>query len=281
MEMVALLREGKFDLVIEGREVGGIQVLEHPPIVNVELVGGRQQGEKAKPAPTVPRPAAREPARFTLHVERSLHGGPERYDPRGDIVVLGKKGAVALEGEPFCHPEEVAISFEGGKLWLEDLEDGNGVFLRIRSRVEVPIGTEFVIGDQLLRLEKNPEVDDGPGEGPTYFLSSPKGESAFRVVQLLEGGGVCACAMARENLLQIGGKQEFANDLVVRGDPLVAKYHCVIEEQAEAHVLTDLGLDGGTTTGVFVRVLGRREIKDGDELLIGRTRLRLETVQPS
>ena len=278
MEMVGLLREGKFDGIIDGTQAGGLEVLEHAPVVNVGQVGSRAQGEKAKAAPAIPRPVAKEkePIRFTLHVERSLSGGPERYDPRGDVVVLGRKGAVGLEGERFCHPEEAAISYEHGKLFLEDLEDGNGVFLRIRSRVEVAIGTEFAIGDQLLRLEKNPELDDGPGDGPTYFLSSPKGASGFRVVQVLEGGGVCACARARENLLQVGSLQEFANDLVVRGDPLVAKYHCVIEEQAETYVLTDLGLDGGHTTGVFVRVMGRQELKDGDELLVGRTRLRLE-----
>jgi hypothetical protein len=278
MEMVGLLREGKFDGIIEGSQAGGLEVLEHPPVVDVGQVGGRQQGQKAKTLPAVPRPVAKEkePVRFTLHVERSLVGGPERYDPPGDIVVLGRKGAVALEGERFCHPEEAAISYENGKLFLEDLEDGNGVFLRIGSRVEIALGAEFVIGDQLLRLEKNPELDDGPGEGPTYFFSSPKGISGFRVVQVLEGGGVCACARARENLLQIGSLQEYANDLVVRGDPLVAKYHCVIEEQAETYVLTDLGLADGHTTGVFVRVMGRQELKDGDELLVGRTRLRLE-----
>jgi hypothetical protein len=278
MEMVALLREGKLDAIIEGAQPGGLEVLEHPPVVNVGQVGGRQQGDKPKTAPAIPRPTAKEkePVRVTLHVERSLSGGPERYDPRGDIVVLGRKGQVPLEGERFCHPQEAAISYEGGKLFLEDLEDGNGVFLRIRSRVEIAPGAEFVIGDQLLRLEKNPEVDDAPGEGPTYFLSSPKGPSGFRVVQVVEGGGTCACARARENLLQVGSLQEFANDLVVRGDPLVAKYHCVIEEQAETYVLTDLGLAGGTTTGVFVRVMGRQELKDGDELLVGRTRLRLE-----
>lgn len=274
MEMVLLLRDGQLDRIIDGKQPGGLEVLEHAPIVDVGQVGGtRERTDRGKIAP---KPASDEPVRFTLQVERSLTGGPERYDPPGDVVVLGAKGAVALAGERFCHPEEAALSWEDGKVWLEDFDGGNGVFLRIRSRVEVALGTELVVGDQLLRLEKNPEPDDGPGEGPTYFVSSPKGTSAFRVVQVLEGGAVCACAMARESLLQIGSAQEYANDLVVRGDPLVAPYHCVIEEQAETFVITDLGLAGGTTTGVFVRVNGRQPLAHGDELLVGRTRLRLE-----
>jgi hypothetical protein len=115
---------------------------------------------------------------------------------------------VTLPGERFCHPREAAFTWELGKLWLDDMEGGNGVFIRIRTRVEITVGTEFVIGDQLLRLERNPEYDDGPGEGPTYYLSSLKGPSAFRVVQIFEGGAPGACAMARESLLQIGSGLE-------------------------------------------------------------------------
>jgi pSer/pThr/pTyr-binding forkhead associated (FHA) protein len=212
--------------------------------------------------------------RFALHVLRSLSGGPERYDPRGDAVIIGGSGAVSLPGERFCHPREALLSWENGRLWLDDLEGGNGVFLRIRSPVAMRAGGEFVVGDQLLRLERNPEFDDGPGEGPTYFLSSLKSHSAFRITQILEGGALGACRMARENLLQVGSALEYANDLVLADDPLVAAYHCVVEEQADEFVLTDLG----AKSGVFVRVTGRQALAQGDELLVGRTRLLVDLV---
>ncbi len=254
MEMVQWLREGRFDPIIDGQRTGGMEVLEHPPVVDVGQVGSRAP-EPARPAgspppprpptprPSRPRPAPSPPAapapegkvRFTLHVLRSLSDGPERYDPRG-----GHQGdrrprsrRCLLAGERFCHPREAMISWESDRLWLDDLEGGNGVFLRIRSPVAMRAGGEFVVGDQLLRLERNPEADDGPAEGPTYFLSSIKRPSAFRVVQLFEGGAAGACAMARETLLQVGSAQEYANDLILARDPLVAPYPCVIEEQAE------------------------------------------------
>lgn len=274
MEMMQALREGRFDPILEGQRAGGMEVLEHPPVVDVGQVGG---GKPRSAVPSVP-PRASMPAsvpepggklRFTLHVLRSLGGGPERYDPRGDTVILGSEGGVSLKEERFCHPREASLSWERGRLWLEDLEGGNGVFLRIRGRVAIGVGTQFVVGDQLLRLDRNPEANDGPADGPTYFLSSMKRPSAFRVVQLFEGGALGACALARDTLLQIGSAQEYANDLVVHGDPLVARYHCVIEEQAEVLVLTDLG----AKSGVFVRVSGRQALAHDDELLVGRTRL--------
>lgn len=210
--------------------------------------------------PDAPRPFV------TLHVLRSLSGGPERYDPQGTEAVIGSHGAVALPGERFCHPHEAKLVVREERLWLEDLEGGNGVFVRIRTPVELELGDEFVVGDQLLRIEKNPVPDDGPDPAPTYFYSSPKWPSSFRVLQIFEGGANGCCVVARGNTLQVGSA---VGDLVFPDDPLVNEQHCLIEEQAGTVVLTDMG----SRTGVFVRVRGEQELGHGDELLIGRTRL--------
>jgi len=171
-----------------------------------------------------------------------------------------------LPGERFCHPREAELLYRQGRLWLNDLEGGNGVFLRIRTPVELEFADEFLIGDQLLRVDKNPVSDDGPDPDPTYFYSSPKWPSSFRVVQVFEGGAEGACVVARGNTLQVGS---VIGDLVFADDPLVDQQHCIIEEQAGTVVLTDLG----SRTGVFVRIRGEQELVHGDELLIGRTRL--------
>ena len=293
LEMVLLLREGRFDNVIAGREMGGMQLLTEPPnIDNIKKLASqkKQRAEVGTPAssaappmvaaaaaapapvivqpPKAPVPAATAAPKvhFTLHVLRSLTGGPERYDPPGTEVLIGAAGGINMPGERFCHPEEALLSFREGRLWLEDLEGGNGVFLRIRTPVELEMLDEFVVGDQLLRIQKNPISDDGPDPDPTYFYSSPKWPSSFRVTQVFEGGADGCCVVARGNTLQIGSA---VGDLVFPDDPLVAEQHCLIEEQAGAMVLTDLG----TRTGVFVRIRGEQELAHGDELLIGRTRL--------
>lgn len=271
MEMMQMLRDGHLDPILEGKRMGGMDLLEHPP-AEVAQVGGAQKRPSVVPPP--PKGAASHAAkvRVTLHVLRSLTGGPERYDPPGDAIVVGSAGAIALPGERFCHPQEAALTYEDGKVWLDDLEGGNGAFLRMRTPVAIGVGDDFIVGDQLLRIERNPEVDDSPGPGPTYCMTSPHGPSTFRVQQIFEGGALGGCAMARESTLQIGSGDEYANALILKGDPLVAQYHCVLEEQAETIVLTDLG----ARSGVFVRVKGRQLLVDGDELLFGRTRLRVE-----
>ena len=280
LEMVLMLREGRFDRVLEGTEVGGMDVLVDAPSVDLrKLASQRQQRAEAKgtgdakPAATSAReqkPAqatqAPQPTEvyFRLHVLRSLSGGPDRYEPQGREAIIGTSGTVALRGEEFCHPSEAELSYREGRVWLEDL--GNGVFLRIRTPVELSFNDEFVVGDQVLRVEAIPVADDGPDPDPTYFYSSPKWPSSFRVVQILQGGADGACVVARGNTLQIGAA---VGDLVFPEDKLVADQHCLIEEHAGTVVLSDLG----SRTGVFVRIRGMQELAQGDELLVGRTRL--------
>ena len=273
LEMALSLRDGKFDDAIEGRPVGGIQVLDYEPRVDVQRLATQKKSRVGADAEVSARPSAAPGAakrsRFRLRVVRSLTGGPDTYESSSDEATIGSAGSIALSGERFCHPREAMVRFRDGRLWLHDFEAGNGVFLRIRAPVELGPGDEFVVGDQLLRIERNTIAKDGPGPGPTYFYSSPKWLSSFRVVQIFEGGALGACVLARGTTLQIGSRR---GDFVFPSDPLVSDQHCFVEEQAGAILVTDLGAH----TGVFVRIKGEQELVDGDELLVGRTRLVVE-----
>ena len=149
---------------------------------------------------------------------------------------------------------------------LIDLEGGNGVFVRIRQPVELVFGDEFWWAIKSSVYWRIPADDrTGPGSDATSTLR-PRWHSSFRLVQIWEGGQHGAACVARGTTLQIGRQQ---GDMTFPNDPLVSETHSAIEEQAGAIVLTDLGSRAGT----FVRITGQREILDGDEIAIGRTRL--------
>jgi hypothetical protein len=293
MEMVLELRDGKLDGILEGKEPGGkMSVLEAPPKVDIQRLGkGKKSPESearppaaatapagapapaaappAAPIAQVPRPGAK--SRFRVHVLRSMsQGGPDVYEPIGDEALIGAEGAVALPGDRFCHPREAIFRWREDRLWLDDLDGGNGVFLRIKKAVELAIGDEFIVGDQLLRIDKVPTFNHTPGPGPTYCYSSPVRVSSFRVLQIFEGGAEGGCILARGTTLYIGSGY---NDMIIRADPLVSEHHCLLDEQAGAIILTDLG----SKTGVFVRIRGTQELHHGDEIMIGRSRLLLDT----
>ena len=289
LEMALALREGRFDEIIDGHAVGGVEVLHHPPRVDLQRLASRKKaraqadtdGEARQPegvaqrlrqAPS--REERPEGAFFRVRVLRATSAesgvsGLDTYQPRGTHAIIGSAGVIALAGERFVCPREAALVFREQRLWLHHFENGNGVFLRVKAPAVLEIGDEFVVGDQLLRIVRNPSAKDGPDPGPTYFYSSPRWLSSFRIVQVFEGGALGACVLAHGTTLQIGSMY---GDFVFPSDPLVSEQHCLVEEQADTILLTDLG----SRTGVFVRVKGEQELAHGDELLVGRTRLMVE-----
>ncbi|MFO0665789.1 MAG: FHA domain-containing protein [Polyangiaceae bacterium] len=214
------------------------------------------------------------PAPYRLSVERTAGGDPPHYVPTGPETIIGRSGTVTIAKERFAHPEEAKLVWKDDRLWLIDIPGGNGAFLRVQHLVELEAGDEFLVGDQLLRVDRNPDpYDDGPTTEPTYFYSSPKPVgSPFRVTQFFEGAQPGACVLARTNSIQIGSER---CDLNFSGDPLISKQHCILEEQAGVIILTDLD----SRTGVFVRVKTEQELMHGDEIIVGRTRLKVEFLQ--
>lgn len=299
MEMAIFLRTGRFDPVIEGKAIGGMSVLENEPEVEVQKLAAKDERKKTAPAvkltvtqspaskapplppearKTAPQQAAPVPSApqkptptVRLRVLRGPAQGPQFYEGTSREVVLGRAGEIPLHGDRFCHPREAILRIDGPNVFLSDLESGNGVFLRVRRPVELEPGDHFMVGDQVLTIEKNPKPDDGPADGPTYFYSSPKWTSSFRIVQIFEGGGKGACVLARGTTMQLGRE---LGDFVFPNDPLVGEPHCLVEEQAGAILLTDLG----SQSGVFVRIKGDEQVVPGDEIVVGRTRLILEQV---
>ena len=236
----------------------------------------------AVPAPVaaVPPSPPPEPAQeawvapYRLSVERTAGGDPPHYVPIAPETVIGRSGLVTIAKERFAHPEEAKLVWKDDRLWLIDIPGGNGAFLRVQHLVELEAGDEFLVGDQLLRVDRNPDpYDDGPTAEPTYFYSSPKPVgSPFRVTQFFEGGQAGACVLARTNSIQIGSER---CDMNFGGDLLISKQHCILEEQAGVIILTDLD----SRTGVFVRVKTEQELMHGDEIIVGRTRLKVEFLQ--
>ena len=72
--------------------------------------------------------------------------------------------------------------------------------------------------------------------------------------------------------LSIG--KDAQNDLVIDDDPAVSRVHAVLEHLSAGWCITDVGSMNGTQVN-GKRITGPRVLLDGDEILVGRTRLTL------
>lgn len=173
--------------------------------------------------------------------------------------------------DPLLSPVHANFYYDNNNLFVRDEESTNGVFIRITGSVPLTSGDTFLVGEQLLRVEKTrdeeaPAVD---GEG-TYFYSSPTYPSVFQVVQILHGGSVGRIFRARGDKLTIGRE---GNDLNFPDDPFISGHHAQIEVDPEGEFrLTDMGSKNGT----FFRLPEPTQLSHGDYVFLGQQLLRVE-----
>lgn len=183
--------------------------------------------------------------------------------------VVGRDGQLPFPDDPFVSRRHANFFYRNSKLVVRDEGSLNGVYFRVRGTVEIAPGDTILAGEQLFRLELNPRATDGQAPDGTYFYSSPKHPSAFRLVQILQGGSIGMTVCARGNALQIGRE---GGDLNFPGDLYMSGSHCRIEEQEGRFTLADLSSRNGT----YLRLKTERELGHGDYLFIGRKLLRVE-----
>ncbi len=192
------------------------------------------------------------------------------YQLNADQHIVGRNGQLVFTDDPFISPRHANLFYRNGKLVVRDEGSLNGVFWRVHGTVELTPGDLFLAGEQLFLAEGAPRPGDGPAPDGTYFYTSPKHQTHFKLVQLLEGGAAGMAVCARGPALQIGregGELNFPLDLYM------SAAHCRVEDTGGgALTLTDLNSRNGT----YIRLKAERELGHGDYLFIGRKLLRVE-----
>ncbi len=191
------------------------------------------------------------------------------YQLNAEQHIVGRNGQLVFPDDPFVSPKHANLFYRNGKLVVRDEGSLNGVFLRVRGTIEIDPGDYFLSGEQLFRAESAPKINDAPAPDGTYFYSSPKHHSAFRIIQILQGGAEGMIVVARSVGLQIGRE---GGDLNFPSDLYMSASHCKIEESGGKLMLTDLSSRNGT----YVRLKSERELAHGDYIFIGRKLLRVE-----
>jgi pSer/pThr/pTyr-binding forkhead associated (FHA) protein len=72
-----------------------------------------------------------------------------------EAVVGRDEGSIQFPDDPAVSPEHCRLRADGEQIILEDLGSEHGTFLRLRSNHVVPYGSTLLVGQTLLRLERN------------------------------------------------------------------------------------------------------------------------------
>ena len=155
LEMALALREGRFDAIIEGRAIGGMDVLDYPPKVDVQKLATqkktrvqadgeseRQLRRATRPRRAVAHGRGGRASTFALTVVRSLAGGPgDLRAARAPRRSSARRATSSCPASASATRAKASVRYRDGRLWLHDFEAGNGVFLRIKAPVELGSAT--------------------------------------------------------------------------------------------------------------------------------------------
>ncbi len=212
------------------------------------------------------------PGRAKLILVKGDTGDGVSYQLNGTEHVVGREeGAILFPDDPLISPRHANFIYRDAKLFVRDEGSTNGIFMRIKSPVQVESGGLFLIGEQLLQIEASaPDFGPQPDAEGTYFYASPKRASKMRLIQRLRGGEVGVIFRARGEGISIGRE---GNDVNFPDDPFISGHHAQVGIGTDGRfTLTDTGSKNGT----FVRVTDESPLFHGDYVFLGKQLLRVE-----
>lgn len=193
------------------------------------------------------------------------------YLLQGTEHIAGRQEAqIVFPDDPWLSPRHANFVYRGDKLVVRDEGSVNGVYLRVRQPVALEPGDQFLAGEEVFRLDRTPADTAGPDPDMTYFYSSPKRPSPFRLVQCLSGGGDGMVVCSRENTCTIGRED---CDLNFPEDVYMSANHCRVEVGGDGSYSL---VDNNSKNGTYVRIRGERELSHGDYFFLGKQLLRVE-----
>lgn len=179
----------------------------------------------------------------------------------------------ALSNDPFLSPVHATFSFTGDGFRVRDEDSLNGVFVRIRDKIELTHGDFIRMGQELLRFELMDEANPvlARTEEKTQIAGSPD-EKYWGRLCLIAGPDLVSRAFALEGEGVTIGRE--TGDILFRDDGFVSGRHARVGRDGETPVLEDLGSSNGT----YRRIRQETRVDDGDLLLMGQQLFRLVVV---
>lgn len=171
------------------------------------------------------------------------------HDLEGASFVVGRSlGDAVISDDPALSGSHVSFGVDGPRCWVSDLDSTNGTFVAARGFEPLVPGSVIIAGRTRLLYRR--------GEGP---------HAADReLVEVLPGGDLGRVFTLGDAPTTIG---KSGAHVTIAEDPVLSRRHAEVTPTGSGHAVRDLGSRNGT----WVLVTDRRELEDGDHLLVGST----------
>lgn len=214
-------------------------------------------------------PAARTVTLISINEDGS---DGNRIDLRYADSVVGRSGDIRFPTDAFLSPKHARISIEDRGVFIEDLYSLNGTYIKLRSEIRLTPGDTFLMGRQVLRLEKldtqiTPKARAGDG---TRYMGSPPPTGHFKLIQVGIGGALQNVYCLNDTGALIGREK---GNIIFPHDKFMSGRHAQIFAKEDGHYYL---LDVGSSNGTWIKIWERRELTPGDFVFLGQQLFRVE-----
>ena len=230
-------------------------------------------GTKIEPdagGPAAPVTAPASPAATRRKVELTLirpdgtEGGTMLLEQGENRLGRGHGELFASDG--YLSPDHALLIVEGDSARLSDLDSLNGVFRRIEEEVELPSGTIFRVGQELIRFDTI--TSPSPLEDGTEVMGSPNPGYWGRLSVIIGRDVDGAAFPLLEDTVSLGRER---GDINFPDDGYVSGLHARVTRRDKKALLSDAGSSNGT----FIRVYDEVTLGDQSFILLGQQLFRI------
>jgi class 3 adenylate cyclase/pSer/pThr/pTyr-binding forkhead associated (FHA) protein len=188
-------------------------------------------------------------------------------------VIVGQTGEITLEDDPLVRPQHARLTQLGEGVYVEDLSDLGGVFIRLRHPQRLKHGDLIQMGRQKLRFVDQANEQSETDRTVVMDRGATPASHLVYLVRLNSEEGELDRFELRGSEISFGrskGTHTFPED------SYLSAAHARVTFRDGQYFLEDLGSKNGT----FARIRRRALAHDGDTLMIGKHLLRIVRVHP-
>ena len=199
------------------------------------------------------------------HIKKDGTVGLE-HELKNNKLTLGRsQGDLQYAADPNLAPLHARFFVEEGQLFVEDLSEGKGVFVRLIATYTMQDGDGVLMGKQLMQFrEKVEAVAAAAATGTTVMnMSEMIKEPVAEFVRLTHEGidNSVRFPLVEEEITWGRTKGTY----IFPDDGFMSRAHAKIYQRGENYFLEDLGSRNGT----FIKVRGKTPVPIGSMVLAG------------
>ncbi|KIG12538.1 FHA domain protein [Enhygromyxa salina] len=223
------------------------------------VVGGQPVQTWASPQPT-------SSLRLVLVGRDGREGEAFPLPPIG--IEIGREGGIAFASDPFVSPQHAKVTPVDGGVHLADLGSRNGVYLRLTEAAPVYPGDHFLLGNQLLRLDRldAPWQEQALDAHHVRGFGTPVKPPWAALTRLCVGEIEGDRYHLRGTEMTIGREQ---GEIVFPSDGFLSRAHARVRMEVFENAMTVMLEDLGSANGTYLRIRGAVSVPYGSMFRVG------------